>query len=1516
MAENEKKVKTRISLRHDLKNNWDNVPTFIPNVAEPIFYENKNRMKIGDGVTELSKLKNYTGAWIHDGSGENAIIVNDLTNNIAEGKGSFASGLYTKASNTAAHAEGYYTEASGLYSHAEGAVGQKGDGESIKTTASGQGSHAEGMGTQATNTGAHSEGTFTIASEIGAHAEGRTTVASSNASHAEGYLTEAIAPYSHAEGFHTLARNAYAHASGLYTKTSRDAQTVVGQYNEDDTQAMFIVGGGTSNANKTVFKVGQNGDSIIRRNLVIDSQGNLIIGQTSVNESQLKKMLTSYPVKGVDYFTEADKEEMVADVISSLNEVSYTNLLPTALDYTDISKVLTGEDGSVGYLNNRRISSSGAYASASGWDVTGLISAKPGDIVYLHNVTFQHYVDYPNGNHGGIGLYDKDGAYVTSWSLAVSSEDQLTSSGSNFKEVYDGLNIIQFTVPNWGSNIKYVVVTCQDINEKSIITVNEPIVLNADTRITELKAEVNDIAARVSQIENTDYGSDLIPSYWQTALDEGVEEINTALCEAGRNKSAFLFYSDAHWNYGSQMSPKLLKYLYEHTGMTKTFYGGDIVNNESSDYDTMKYLWEWRNMLKGVPNHHSVVGNHDDGNATNNLFSEEYVYGYLLAAEETPDIVRGDSGLYYYIDNGAEKTRYIFLDTAYKAFLADQEEWLKETLISTKAGWHIVLIAHIWYGPDYGSSIRPIPIAGLSPEAARVTAMLDKYNSRSEDFVNCGGRVEFCIGGHCHIDYAGATETGIPIILVETDSRHIRGSYDYTLGTTTESSVNGIIADYTAQTVNVVRIGRGNSFTVDLNTAETKTYYSVTFNLTNVEATNMSNKAEQYETYFTTITPIIGKIKSVTVTMGGVDVTSDSYDAPSGEINVTNVNGDIVITAIAGETPTDDPDEPTYTNVLATAIDTDGNIYNGVGWQADREVSTTSYAERDASNGWDLTGYIKVHHGDIIRLKNITMPDNVTDRNNMCYIYNADMSWKGCNHITSSNTAAEPVFENGNLVQFKWYLNYNEADGGYIRLNATKIDKTSIITINEPIQDNDSDEIVNLLDTVGYTDGMRLKTSSGELVEKEGYVVSGFIRLEAEGDVYRTSGINFNADVEYDRGICCYDAAVEETYWMFVPCYKSSSPITLSGDMGTVEIDDDGNLIYTVGSGFNVGSYESGVNRGIRFSGYGSGADAVITLNQDNEVSYTNVIPLSINKDGTPFAGGKGWMANSRIGSNGIYAGDQPAGTDEAQWVTGHIEIDPTIDNIIRLKNVTFDSTSTNSRHGVAFFDASFARIPIGLADATNNWLNISAFVSNSYGLSAVLDGTNIVQFTLSASTALYEGVKYFAICCGGLSDDSIITINEPIDNESPVYTNVIPLSINADGTQYVGENGEDGYKVGYRINSSGNETASEGFKCTGFIPVKLNDVVYLKNIAFSPTGGSGTHKIQVYDASFGSINGIKEDSFNDMQYLIKPYEVDEATGYLKSFTVSNSGSGYSYIRVVSSVLDANSIITINEPIE
>ncbi len=297
-----------------------------------------------------------------------------------------------------------------------------------------------------------------------------------------------------------------------------------------------------------------------------------------------------------------------------------------------------------------------------------------------------------------------------------------------------------------------------------------------------------------------------IPEYWKPALQEGAKEINTALCNAGANKSAFLFYSDAHWNYGSQMSPRLLKYLYKHTGMTKTNFGGDIVNNEGTDYDTMAYLWDWRNQLKDLPNHHSVVGNHDDGNP-NTIFDENYVYGFLLAPEETPDVVRGDRGLYYYIDHSPEKTRYLYLDTAYKGMDENQQNFITQALLTTPEGWHIVAVSHIWYDIDYTTNT----IGNLNDDAQIALAMFDNYNSRNGEFADCGGWVEFCIGGHTHMDYDGTSTTGIPIVLVETDSKHTRSGFSYNTGTTNEASVNGIVADYDNHKIYVVRIGRGES---------------------------------------------------------------------------------------------------------------------------------------------------------------------------------------------------------------------------------------------------------------------------------------------------------------------------------------------------------------------------------------------------------------------------------------------------------------------------------------------------------------------------------------------------------------------------------------------------------------------------------------------------------------------------------------------------------------------------------
>ena len=312
-----------------------------------------------------------------------------------------------------------------------------------------------------------------------------------------------------------------------------------------------------------------------------------------------------------------------------------------------------------------------------------------------------------------------------------------------------------------------------------------------------------------------------IPSYWLTHLQTKADEIHEVMEAAGRNKSAFLFYTDAHWDYGAKKAPMLLKYLYNNTPINKTIFGGDIVNSESTDRDVMEYLWEWRKQVRELPNHHSVVGNHDDGNATNNLFSTNYIYSFLLAAEENPNIVQGGD-MFYYIDEPCEKTRYLYLDTAYIGINSSQTAFIKEALKTAPDNWHIVAISHIWYEPDYDQyNVRPIPIKGYGTGVENLVNLFDNYNARQDEFSSCTAKVEFCIGGHCHRDYVGRTTGGIPIILCETDSHHNRSGLTDTVGTTTESSVNAIIVNYSTEKINVIRIGRGENFEVPLHASVT-----------------------------------------------------------------------------------------------------------------------------------------------------------------------------------------------------------------------------------------------------------------------------------------------------------------------------------------------------------------------------------------------------------------------------------------------------------------------------------------------------------------------------------------------------------------------------------------------------------------------------------------------------------------------------------------------------------------------
>ena len=117
----------------------------------------------------------------------------NITQTLAQGFGTVASGSY-------AQAQGRNTTASGPYSFAS----------NQNSTATAVCSSAIGEGSSATATAAHSQGFGSIAGGL--------------ASHAEGYYTEATSNYSHSEGYRTDATNTAAHAEGYQSSRERPLQ--------------------------------------------------------------------------------------------------------------------------------------------------------------------------------------------------------------------------------------------------------------------------------------------------------------------------------------------------------------------------------------------------------------------------------------------------------------------------------------------------------------------------------------------------------------------------------------------------------------------------------------------------------------------------------------------------------------------------------------------------------------------------------------------------------------------------------------------------------------------------------------------------------------------------------------------------------------------------------------------------------------------------------------------------------------------------------------------------------------------------------------------------------------------------------------------------------------------------------------------------------------------------------------------------------------------------------------------
>lgn len=154
---------------------------------------------------------------------------------------------------------------------------------------------------------------------------------------------------------------------------------------------------------------------------------------------------------------------------------------------------------------------------------------------------------------------------------------------------------------------------------------------------------------------------------------------------------------------------------------------------------------------------------------------------------------------------------------------------------------------------------------------------------------------------------------------------------------------------------------------------------SVTNNLTGCTTSNSATSVAVNESYSATITPNSGyTLTTLTVTMGGVDITSTAVSGST--ISIASVTGDIIITAFAEA-------QASYTNLVRTSIDSDGSIYNGVGYLDGKYMSGGVPSSSSDPNA-TITGYIEINSvstiGDVYRFKGVGEPTASHTRMAIC----------------------------------------------------------------------------------------------------------------------------------------------------------------------------------------------------------------------------------------------------------------------------------------------------------------------------------------------------------------------------------------------------------------------------------------------------------------------------------------------------------------------------------------------------
>ena len=529
---------------------------------------------------------------------------------------------------------------------------------------------------------------------------------------------------------------------------------------------------------------------------------------------------------------------------------AYKSVTESVKSYTNLAKTLK---------NGYRINSSNVLVEADACTCEDYIPFGSGDVVRvrgLGNLATHNCIPCKsNKDIYATTKFANDSTYATYSYDSATDTVTLTSKGNANVAYVRIVGVLTGSIDDVIITLNEEIKETTQTIQKWANTGHAFVPADYEGRIIDLEEDVLELKSRSSG-SSASQSSVSVPSYWESMIFSKSETVKALQTEGGVNAVSFAWASDTHIpdndNGRTNDIGKVMARVLDNCNIPFAVITGDVATRASypteAEYvvqqkqleEHLAPLWGTDRLLITLGNHDGCYG--DSSGYYRKQFSPERMWQtYFRSHALDFRRVFSEDGLYYYVDNIPQKTRFIILNSNYageysvdgnglavnnrfstSCYGQAQLDWLSSVALDMPEGYGALIFTHVPFNVTY------------TVDKAQLIGIIDAYNGKKAfsgsytagvngwsnssvnvNFSDAKGEIIAVVAGHVHGDSVDTDTASCPVITILSAGASANEPYNEsapvrTKGSDTETSFDIVTVNRKTRTIYCTRIGAGS----------------------------------------------------------------------------------------------------------------------------------------------------------------------------------------------------------------------------------------------------------------------------------------------------------------------------------------------------------------------------------------------------------------------------------------------------------------------------------------------------------------------------------------------------------------------------------------------------------------------------------------------------------------------------------------------------------------------------------